>query len=320
MNALATADLWDYEELKTVSFPASVEELRERAYLDANPDVDRIGVSAHYHFTTYGPGRAQLANAGEICRLRERKMQRVQFRREPVEGGHPFNFIDDATAARFDIQRIAPAMSSSDYNAEMLGIIRSRPDDLLLDLGAGLPRTYHSNVVTAEIFPLTTTDVVCIGEDLPFADDTFDLVFCIAVLEHVRHPWLVAKEIMRVLRPGGTAFVEYPFIAPVHAYPHHYFNATAQGLASLFADADAVSLNTPAHLAPIFGLQWMLANWKAGLPPDEAERFGKMNVDELIAPPTDQWNKPYCVSLRRDAADTIAAGTRLVATKRAHRD
>lgn len=53
---------------------------------------------------------------------------------------------------------------------------------------------------------------------LPFADATFDRVICSEVLEHVDHPARAARELVRVLKPGGclavsvpTAFSEWAF-------------------------------------------------------------------------------------------------------------
>jgi 2-polyprenyl-6-hydroxyphenyl methylase / 3-demethylubiquinone-9 3-methyltransferase len=42
------------------------------------------------------------------------------------------------------------------------------------------------------------------GERLPFADATFDLVYCCDVLEHVEHLQPVIDEAARVLKPGGV--------------------------------------------------------------------------------------------------------------------
>jgi len=49
-----------------------------------------------------------------------------------------------------------------------------------------------------------------IGEDLPFADESFDIVFSIAVLEHVQDPGEVIREAIRVTRPGGTIVMNAP--------------------------------------------------------------------------------------------------------------
>jgi 2-polyprenyl-6-hydroxyphenyl methylase/3-demethylubiquinone-9 3-methyltransferase len=42
------------------------------------------------------------------------------------------------------------------------------------------------------------------GEDIPFRDNTCDVVFCCDVLEHVRDLPKVISEISRVLKPGGV--------------------------------------------------------------------------------------------------------------------
>ena len=46
------------------------------------------------------------------------------------------------------------------------------------------------------------------GEALPYADASFDCVFCCDVLEHVRDLAKVIAEIARVLKPGGVFFYD----------------------------------------------------------------------------------------------------------------
>lgn len=57
-----------------------------------------------------------------------------------------------------------------------------------------------------EIAPGT---VIGSGMQLPFADDSLDVVYSSNVLEHVSDPWLMADEMLRVTRPGGVAFISY---------------------------------------------------------------------------------------------------------------
>jgi SAM-dependent methyltransferase len=47
---------------------------------------------------------------------------------------------------------------------------------------------------------------------LPFRDASFDVVFCIYVLEHIDRPHALTSEIKRVLRPGGFCMVLTPNI------------------------------------------------------------------------------------------------------------
>ena len=50
---------------------------------------------------------------------------------------------------------------------------------------------------------LDITYDVGLGEQMPYADDTFDIVVCVDVLEHVRDLSDVLAEVARVLKPGG---------------------------------------------------------------------------------------------------------------------
>lgn len=45
---------------------------------------------------------------------------------------------------------------------------------------------------------------------LPFEDETFDAICCVAGLEHTESPYNTIRRFRRVLRPGGWLFVQYP--------------------------------------------------------------------------------------------------------------
>jgi SAM-dependent methyltransferase len=47
------------------------------------------------------------------------------------------------------------------------------------------------------------------GTALPFLDDAFDVAYSSNVAEHVREPWRMADEMVRVTRPGGLVFLSY---------------------------------------------------------------------------------------------------------------
>lgn len=49
---------------------------------------------------------------------------------------------------------------------------------------------------------------VGVGEALPYADESFDVVVCVDVLEHVRDLSRVIREVARVLKPSGRFFFD----------------------------------------------------------------------------------------------------------------
>lgn len=99
-------------------------------------------------------------------------------------------------------------------------------DELILDLGAGRGwaskhfAKHGCRVVALDVVPDTSVGlgraralmddaqtyfdrVIADGENLPFFDQKFDLVFCAAALHHSSHLQLLMRNIGRVLKPGG---------------------------------------------------------------------------------------------------------------------
>lgn len=71
--------------------------------------------------------------------------------------------------------------------------------------------TYYSIDVESDLVDDEgrTRRVVGSGLQLPFRSDAFDVVYSSNVLEHVSPPFEVADEMVRVLKPGGVAFISY---------------------------------------------------------------------------------------------------------------
>jgi SAM-dependent methyltransferase len=66
-------------------------------------------------------------------------------------------------------------------------------------------------------------DYISDATSIPVADHTFDAVLCTEVLEHIPEPILVIREIGRILKPGGQAFISAPLGSGLHQQPYHFY-------------------------------------------------------------------------------------------------
>jgi SAM-dependent methyltransferase len=154
----------------------------------------------------------------------------------------------------------------------------------VLDLGAGagnVPQmnfrgsvaSVHGIDPSAQVRsnPFLDAGVVGVGERLPYAEASFDLVFSCFVLEHLRFPEETFRGVARVLRPGGVFLVLTPnrrhylpvFArlspvsihkrvnrfrgrAPEHTFPTHYRANSRGDFENLARDArlDVVEIET----------------------------------------------------------------------------
>lgn len=62
-------------------------------------------------------------------------------------------------------------------------------------------------------------DIVANCNDLPFENNSFDIIVSISCFEHDNMFWLTFLEMLRVLKPGGFLYVNAPSNGPYHAHP-----------------------------------------------------------------------------------------------------
>jgi SAM-dependent methyltransferase len=116
------------------------------------------------------------------------------------------------------------------------------PGAAVLDVGAGdapyrelfAHTDYRTNDWEQSLHPgAREADYVGSADALPVADETFDLVLCTQVLEHVPEPAAVVAECARVLRAGGTFAATVPLVWQLHEQPHDYYRYTDAGVEHL---------------------------------------------------------------------------------------
>lgn len=297
----------------------------EAGYLASNPDVRRAVergrfASGRAHFEQRGRREIRpIFHAPDLEPMRTRKMERLQplLRTELPHRrrGAKYDFL---TAELADLAGIKDTenVSSNQYDPFVLQIIADHADGLVLDCGAGRRDRYYANVVNFEIVDYESTDVLGVGECLPFKDDSFDAVVSLAVLEHVRDPFACAREISRVLKPGGRLACAVPFLQPLHGYPNHYFNMTEYGLRELFVrDLTIESQFVAGSMLPIWSLTWIVQSWARGLPEKERKRFLSRRLSDLMADPVSLMSESYVTALPDEKNRELASGTYLFARK-----
>lgn len=114
-----------------------------------------------------------------------------------------------------------------------------------LVLGAGIDWPKQDNQTLVDILPVAGIDVVTdLNNEWPFKDNTYESIIAIHLIEHLNDLLHFMSEAHRVLKPGGTLYIETPiagedpdleFADPTHIRcyrPHSFINyMTIEGIA-----------------------------------------------------------------------------------------
>jgi hypothetical protein len=68
------------------------------------------------------------------------------------------------------------------------------------------------------------------------------VVYSNNVFEHLRRPWIAARNAIELLVPGGVGLIIVPFSQRYHESPSDYFRFTHKGLEAIFSDAGRIQV------------------------------------------------------------------------------
>jgi SAM-dependent methyltransferase len=174
-----------------------------------------------------GCGRAFMAAANGINFL-PNSMELRRNAAAPTGGGWRSKFV----AAIYTRHNRSPNIRRA------LGKVLATLDGNGWGLNIGSANTrYHERLLNLDIAASEKVDIVATAERLPIRDSSLACVVSQEVFEHLTDPAAAAKEVLRVLKPGGLFYFQVPFIIGFHSAPHDFWRFTHRGVEQLLATA-----------------------------------------------------------------------------------
>jgi SAM-dependent methyltransferase len=168
------------------------------------------------------------------------------------------------------LRRFYPPDAEGELERRLLEAIQRwfRPGDRVLDAGCGSGSLFTYDLrgraarivgldVERELAGNPNIEEPVLGDlaALPFRDQTFDLIICKHVLEHLERPPAAFRELARVLRPQGRLVIltpnrlhYVPLLASLLPHPFQRIVARGRGLALREVYPTRYRANTPSRL------------------------------------------------------------------------
>jgi glycosyltransferase involved in cell wall biosynthesis/predicted SAM-dependent methyltransferase len=177
---------------------------------------------------------------------------------------------------------------SNELPAEAIAIIKGTTG-LVLNLSAGGSEKKFDNVIEVEFAVFRNTDVLADAHNLPFDDNSFEAIVVMNAFEHYRGPSRVARELFRVLRPGGRIHIRTAFLQPLHEPPHHFYNCTRFGLEEWFKDFTTDRLHVSENFSPGHSISWLASEAEIALRGDVSAESSQQFMETQIGELVDAW-------------------------------
>ena len=83
--------------------------------------------------------------------------------------------------------------------------------------------------------------LICdVTKGVPLKTNSVDFIYSNNCFEHINAPWLAAKELTRILKPGGHIFVSAPWAWRYHPVPIDYWRYSPEALEYIFTPLSTV--------------------------------------------------------------------------------
>ncbi len=122
-------------------------------------------------------------------------------------------------------------------------------------------------------------------QHMPFAAETFDVVICNHVMEHVADDSVAMAAIHRILKPGGWALLQVPIALKLDRTIEDPTALTESQRIERFGQEDHVRLYTRTDYIQRLeaaGFSVSAQSYPAVLGPEKVERFGLVQEEEVF--------------------------------------
>jgi SAM-dependent methyltransferase len=142
------------------------------------------------------------------------------------------------------------------------------PKGSLLDIGSA--NASYKAEIDKKFDPIVFFDLNCFPNAinvrgdvhrLPFKSESFQIILCLQLFEHLAKPNDAIKEVSRVLQKGGTLILSVPHLSRLHEIPYDFLRYTQYGLEQLLGEGqfEIVDLKVTGGLLLFLGHQYSLA-------------------------------------------------------------
>jgi len=129
-------------------------------------------------------------------------------------------------------------------------------DATVINVGSG-NTVIHPHVINLDLFAYDNVDIVSDATDLCLKNEVADFLINESSLEHIYNFRDAVLESFRVLKKGGKAYFNIPFLVGFHASPNDFHRFTYVGLNRLFQECGFKVEELEVLSGPVSSFLWV---------------------------------------------------------------
>jgi len=134
------------------------------------------------------------------------------------------------------------------HEINILPIKDKKNEQILIDVGSGdePPYQHFFNGKVGKILTIDphtySVNIKASIENIPLPSNSVDYVLATQVFEHVADPQRASREVLRILKKGGKAFISTHGLWSIHRLPKDYWRFTPDSFNLLFHDFKTIRI------------------------------------------------------------------------------